>query len=604
MGTRLLGVLLTSHSVPVSPDSALWETRLTVAHLLTTALAGVEAYEKERRLYTQIDVLRRASAAIAEQLAILPDDELRAALQRRFRVWPGLRETPLPEFLKPVLLTILEHAMQAVGAQIGAIGINDTAGQPFEPWLFSGVSAEQAAAIGHPPRPVGTLGVVAIEGQVIRTSDLRKHPAFRGFPAHHPDLHTMLGVPIRYRETSIGNLYLANKQDAPAFTSEDQQVVELLASQAAISLQQAYFRAAVDVQRRQLQIIFDNVPQGIVFVDARTDQAIANPHAAALLGPALGAGTGPARFAGQLLGRDGLHLSFENLPSTRALAGQSTTAEELSIAQSDGRRVPVIVSATPVVEPGGAVVGVVATFEDISRMKEIERLREEFAAVVAHDLRNPIAAILMQASVLKSKAESAGLPALSDAAARIERNAARLAEMTNDLLDASRIESGRVTLDRKALDVPEAARALVDRLRPTFGRHPVGVEVTGPVPLQALDPLRFDQILGNLLENAVKFSSDDASIEVRITAREGGVVVSVVDHGTGVAPDDLPRLFDRFYQSKLAREHKTGLGLGLYITKGLVEAHGGRLWLESEPNRGSTFHVWFPEGPTPRPGSA
>ena len=176
--------------------------------------------------------------------------------------------------------------------------------------------------------------------------------------------------------------------------------------------------------------------------------------------------------------------------------------------------------------------------------------------------------------------------------------------MTNDLLDASRVESGRLTLDRKALDVPEATRALIDRLQPTFGSHPVTVEVPDRIPLQALDPLRFDQILGNLLENAAKFSPEEFAIEVRIAARDGGVIVSVEDHGIGIAPDEVPRLFDRFYQSKRAREHKTGLGLGLYITKGLVEAHGGRLWLESEPNRGSIFHVWFPAATTSPPESA
>ena len=392
---------------------------MTVAHLLATALAGVEAYEKEQRLHTQIDVLRRASAAIAERLAVLPDGQLRAAVQRRFRLWPRLNEAPLPEFLAPVLQTILEHAMQAVNAQLGAIGINDATGQPFEPWLFSGVSEEQAAAIGPPPRPVGTLGVVALEGHVVRTSDVRSHPAFRGLPPHHPDLKTMLGVPIRYRDMNIGNLYLANKQDSGPFTAEDEKVVELLASQAAISLQQAYFRAAVDVQRAQLQIIVDNAPHGIVFVDARTDQAIFNPYAAAALGPALGPGSGRTRLSNQLLGQDGAPLSFEQLPSTRALTGQPISGEELTMMLADGRKIPVILSAAPVKEPGGEVMGAVVTFEDISRLKELERLREEFAAVVAHDFRNPIAAILLLVRTLRTMVESGGSSALLAAVARI-----------------------------------------------------------------------------------------------------------------------------------------------------------------------------------------
>jgi PAS domain S-box-containing protein len=601
IGPRLRGVLLSSHPDPVPPGSPAWEALATVARLLATALAGVEAYEMEQRLGGQIEVLRRASAAIAERLAVLPDEQLRAAVQRRFRLWPALNEPRLPDFLAPVLQTILEHAMQAVSAQMGAIGISDTSAQPFEPWLFSGVSAGQAAAIGRPPRPVGTLGLVAFDGQVVRTYDLRAHPAFRGLPVHHPDLTTLLGVPIRYHDLNIGNLYLANKQGGRPFTAEDQKVVELLAAQAALSLQQAYFRAAIDVQRTQLQIIFDTAPQGIVFVEARTDQTIVNPYARSLLGPALEPRAARSWFSGHLLGPDGAALPFEQLPSTKALAGETISGDQLTVLLPDGRKRPVILSAAPVRGSGGEVVGAVVTFEDISQLKEIQRLREEFAAVVAHDLRTPIAAISLQAAILKTMRGPEGSPALWAAIGRIESNAARLAEMTNDLLDASRIESGRLTLDRRPIDLAEAARNLVDRLRPTFGRHPVTLVTQEQVPVPALDPLRFDQILGNLLENAAKFSPGESPIEVRIAARDGGAVISVEDHGMGVAPDELPHLFDRFYQSKRARQHRTGLGLGLYITKGLVEAHGGRLWLESVSHRGTTFHIWFPTGTSSSP---
>jgi signal transduction histidine kinase len=113
--------------------------------------------------------------------------------------------------------------------------------------------------------------------------------------------------------------------------------------------------------------------------------------------------------------------------------------------------------------------------------------------------------------------------------------------------------------------------------------------VTVPV-----DPLRFDQILTNLLDNAAKFSPDEEPIGVTVLPSDGGIDVAIEDRGIGIPSEDVSRLYDRFYQSRRARERKSGLGLGLYITKGLVEAHGGRIWLATQPAKGSTFHVWFP----------
>ena len=111
-----------------------------------------------------------------------------------------------------------------------------------------------------------------------------------------------------------------------------------------------------------------------------------------------------------------------------------------------------------------------------------------------------------------------------------------------------------------------------------------------------VDPARFDQVLINLIENAAKYSPQGTPIQVTIEGAQGGAVVTVEDRGAGIAADDLPRLFDRFYQAPRARSHNSGLGLGLYIAKGLVECHGGRIWVDSRPGQGSRFHVWMPAG--------
>jgi signal transduction histidine kinase len=171
--------------------------------------------------------------------------------------------------------------------------------------------------------------------------------------------------------------------------------------------------------------------------------------------------------------------------------------------------------------------------------------------------------------------------------------------MINDLLDATRIEAARLSLNPQVVSVPDAVKVLVDRIRPTLGLHDLTIHVEGEPAVVNADPMRLDQILTNLLDNAAKYSADGTPISIRIRPEDSGVTVTVEDRGPGIPANELPKLFDRFYQAKRAREKKSGLGLGLYITKGLVEAHGGRTHVTSQPGRGSTFRVWLPSAFNP-----
>lgn len=226
--------------------------------------------------------------------------------------------------------------------------------------------------------------------------------------------------------------------------------------------------------------------------------------------------------------------------------------------------------------------------------EQVERLREEFAAVVAHDLRTPTQAILLQVGSLLRQARDGQVMVPVATLERMQRSGELLAHMVRDLLDTERIETERLSLSLRTVSLPDAVTALVDRIRPTLGAHPVRVSVDpGAAPVRA-DPVRLDQILTNLLENAAKYSDEGQPIEVRVGPAGSGALVSVTDHGPGIPPDEQRRLFDRYYQARRAREKKTGLGLGLYIAKGLVDAHGGRIEVRSQPGRGSTFSVWLP----------
>ncbi len=231
------------------------------------------------------------------------------------------------------------------------------------------------------------------------------------------------------------------------------------------------------------------------------------------------------------------------------------------------------------------------------RERDNERLREEFSAVVSHDLRDPITPILIDTDRLLGSATAGEVAVPTEVLARIRRSALRLAQVTDDFQDVMQIELGRLVVKPRPVALPAAVSALVDKLRPALAPHPVALRVDGHPGSVMADPGRLDQVLRNLMENAAKFSSGDAPIVIAIRSAHGGAVVSVEDRGVGIPPQEMGLLFDRAFQSQRARARRTGLGVGLYITRAIVEAHGGRLAVESEPGRGSTFRVFLPGAP-------
>ena len=227
---------------------------------------------------------------------------------------------------------------------------------------------------------------------------------------------------------------------------------------------------------------------------------------------------------------------------------------------------------------------------------EFERLREEFIAVIAHDLRSPITTVGLSADFLERLMSADHVTESERAVLSSIRSSARsLNRMVEDLLDASRIEARRLTLAKESVNLGELIYDVVGRATGLLQGHQVKVTMPETVPPIEADPARVDQILVNLLSNAAKYSFADAEILVETEVRSSEVMISVTNYGPGMTPDEIPRLFTRFYRTREAGEARIpGLGLGLYIAKGLVEAHGGRIWAESEAGKRATFHFTLP----------
>ncbi|HUX87037.1 MAG TPA: ATP-binding protein [Chloroflexota bacterium] len=352
--------------------------------------------------------------------------------------------------------------------------------------------------------------------------------------------------------------------------------------------------SATEFERARLQAILERAPSGILFVDAQTDAVTANPVACRILGYPIVPEKGRAQYAGQLKSADGRLLSYSEFASTRALRGEVVEAEEIIVVQPNGTEIPVWLSSAPLRETTGEIVGAVVVFHDITAQKELEQRRREWISLIAHDLRQPVTTITGYASFLARDTDQLS-PAGLGKVEHIRTSARNLNRMIVDLLDVSRIEANRLTLKRRPLDLTTFVEPIVERVATVTDGHPVRVEVDSPLPEVMADPGRIEQVLTNLLSNAAKYGEPGTPITVRIESRAAEAKISVTNHGAGISSDDLSRLFQRFYRTPEARDGRAaGLGLGLYITKGLVEAHGGRIWAESIPSETTTFVFTLP----------
>jgi PAS domain S-box-containing protein len=290
---------------------------------------------------------------------------------------------------------------------------------------------------------------------------------------------------------------------------------------------------------------------------------------------------------------DGKPIDPENLPIARVLRGEPRVHAELRLRNAAGAFTPVAVRAGPIAGPDGAVLGVVSAIEDITAVKELERLRAEWSSVVAHDLRQPLESISLNAQVLARATDD---PRLLKFATGVLDATKRLNRMVGDLMDLSRLEARRLELVRQRVDVPALVRAAVERMELQTPNRPFEVRLEGDVPEAEADPDRIAQVTDNLLTNAVKYGKKGTPIVVSVSRGGGGdLAVAVTNTGRALTAEELAILFERFHRSDSAKlEGIEGTGLGLYITRSLVEAHGGRVTAESTPTGETTFRFTLP----------
>jgi signal transduction histidine kinase/CheY-like chemotaxis protein len=355
--------------------------------------------------------------------------------------------------------------------------------------------------------------------------------------------------------------------------------------------------AGRDAERARLASLISYLPDGVLLLEGDSAcLALANPAATRVLGWPLTVGE---PFATQSVARrlarpDGAPCALDELPHARALrGGQASLGEELLVYLPDGRTRPILVSSSPVPTAPGAAPLVVLVCQDISRLKEAEQRQAEFVAIASHELRTPMTSLVGFTELLLHRD-------VTDTTRRawletMHEEGLRLAAILNDLLDLARLDSGHLELTLGPQHLDAAIRQVLAVLSEPAQRHTLEAEVEPDLPPALADGDKLQQILVNLVGNAIKYSPNGGRVRVQARRVADEAEIRVSDQGVGIPPDELPRLFTRFHRVRRPEtEGIEGTGLGLALTKELVERHHGRITVASTPGQGTEFAFTVP----------
>jgi signal transduction histidine kinase len=373
-----------------------------------------------------------------------------------------------------------------------------------------------------------------------------------------------------------------------AFNDDDLRVLSSVAAQAAIAIERArlYFaerhlHTTIAEERAKLEAIIGGTNDAVIVTDAQNRVLLMNQAARRAFEvetvPEMG------RPLEEVMSNERLLALFARLE-----AGEEALAEEIPL--SDGRTL--YASLTPVAEMGR-----IAVMQDITYLKELDKMKSDFVATVSHDLRSPLAIISGYAVLLPEAGELNETQ--QDFVEGIKLSAARMTTLVDILLDLGKIEA-RVGMEMKPCQLVTVINKVVKSLREHFRAKEIVLQFDFPpgLPLVQGNQVRLDQVVSNLVDNAIKFTSEGGMVTVSAREEKGEVVVEVKDTGIGIAPEDQVHLFEKFYRVNSEETSDIeGTGLGLAIVKSIVEGHGGRVWVKSQPGQGSTFGFALPIAP-------
>ena len=415
------------------------------------------------------------------------------------------------------------------------------------------------------------------------------------------NLRQVVALPLVADERYLGVIYVFRSTGVD-FSANDRQVLSSFADQVAIAVRNAQLYEEIWADRMLLDAIIDNSANGIMILDTTCRVLKINRMLARMTGWAAEDAIGqPCHLVLKLRSRNGREdlcaqaCPLQNL--SKSLASGEKISVEGTIQSAPGiPPVTVQVTYTPLFNRKGNIINILVNVDDITRFREAEELKSTFISVVSHELKTPVALIKGYADTLRREDVKWDQDTIRESLNIIVEESDHLNHLINNLLEASRIQAGGLTLKPSYFLLPPLVEKLVAGFRLQTDKHTFRIDFPPDFPAVYGDEERIKEVLSNLLGNAVKYSPSGGLITVGGRADEQWVTVYVADSGVGIPPQERENIFDRFYRvdNNLSRS-TPGTGLGLYLSRAIVEAHGGRIWVESMPEKGSIFIFTLPQ---------
>jgi PAS domain S-box-containing protein len=484
--------------------------------------------------------------------------------------------------LDRLLTRILRISIEMLAGQAGIIALKETGG-----WRV-------VAAHGIPAAFLSYLEPLLAEEQAseFNLSELNRMLKELTFTASKGLLNGV-GIPLAAHEQVIGVIFIFRSYP-DLFSSNDKLLLQSFADQAAIAVFNARLYGQVSYEKQRLDALLDSAADGILILNA--DQTIERCNNAfeRLYG----------RPRQQIQSRPHAEIIvWARRPEGQTLeeaktGGWPLTSNAYLYVEGDLERpeppnLPIGITYAPLLADDGTLRNVIATVRDITKFRTAEEIKNTFISIVSHELKTPVALIKGYVSTLRREDAVWEKNIVRDSLAVIEEEADHLASMIEDLLDASRLQAGGMTLNKSDIALPVLAERLAERFRTQTQHHTIVVDFPEKFPVILADEDRITQVITNLVSNAIKYS---LAGEIRISGqvRPEQVIICVSDQGPGIAPADIPYVFGLFYRSDRAVRKTKGAGLGLYLAKSIVEAHGGSIWVDPHPDSGARICFSLP----------